>query len=101
MNSPEKVLDGLTDYPNRHNRYWLWNPVVFGGWPARWEPFRKEFGVVDLTGPQTNGELRNFEYVVLAGKPHLVFERYDESLLKSARRTVEFKDVVVLELSKP
>jgi hypothetical protein len=101
VNAPEKVVDGLTDYPNRHNRYWLWNPVVLGGWPARWVPFRKEFGVLDLAGSPTNCVLPDVEYLLLAGKPRLVFERYDESWLKFGRRQIEFKDVVVLDLTKP
>jgi hypothetical protein len=101
MNAPKKVVDALTDYPNRYNRYWLWNPVVTGGWPARWAPLGKEYGVLDLAGPPTNGVLSNVDYLLLAKEPKLVFERYDERWLKVGRRCVEFKDVVVIELAKP
>jgi hypothetical protein len=79
----------------------LWNPVVTGGWPARWAPLGKEYGVLDLAGPPTNGVLSNVDYLLLAKEPKLVFERYDERWLKVGRRCVEFKDVVVIELAKP
>ena len=100
MNTPEKLVDGITDFPNRHHRYWLWNPVVMGGWPARWKPLGKEFGVIDLASPPTNAVISEIKYLLLATKPQLVFERYDERWLKLGRRCGDFKNVVVLELAE-
>ncbi len=97
-NAPDKVMDALSYFPNRYNRYWLWNPAVTGGWPAGFAPFRREFGVVDLSAIRTTSDFHNVEFVLLARKPRFVFERYDENLLKTASRSVEFKDLVVLEL---
>ncbi len=99
LNSPEKVIDGFTDYPNRHDRYWLWNPVVIGGWMAGWKPFRQEFGTLDLGHPQLARDFPRVEYLLLASDPlsHFDFEQYAPSLVTSGRRYAEFKDVVIVE----
>jgi hypothetical protein len=97
LKSPEQVIDAFTDYPNRHDRYWLWNPVVTGGWMAGWKPFCREFGTLDLGHPQLARDFPRVKYLLLASKPLYDFERYAPSLVNSGRRHVEFKDVVVVE----
>ena len=63
-NHPEQVLCMIDNFGNRHNPWWLWNPLMGGGWPMRTSWLRTEFGILR---PADAGRLHHpgtYRYVV-------------------------------------
>lgn len=95
---PTAVLSAKIDCHNRRDRYWLWNPAITGGWPARSEWLVDEFGLVavDELPSGLPEEVRN---VILARPPQYEVERWDPALVKAADRVTPLDDAVVVELT--
>ncbi len=66
--------------PNRGDKYWLWSPVVYGGWVVRNREMREEFGVVDLQRADSP-MLGSFDYLITNTKPGNDFESFPPTVL--------------------
>jgi len=61
--------------PNRRDKYWLWSPVVYGGWVVRNREMREEFGMIDLASADARA-LDPFDYLITNTKPGTDFESF-------------------------
>lgn len=66
--------------PNRADKYWLWSPVVYGGWVVRNREMREEFGMIDLASANAR-TLESFDYLITNTKPGTDFESFPPAVL--------------------
>ena len=99
--SPYTVFNLITDYSNKENRYWMWNPVLTGGWGVLSSSFRDEFGYIDCSKLESEDFYKKFKYIILPKKPHYSFEKYDRKIMNLANKVVRLKSITILEMSPP
>ena len=94
---PDALLCGVADFQNRESKYWLWNPVVWGGWPTLSTELRDEFGVVELddAGSVVQSGAR---FAMLAKAPRYVFERFDPRLTGRAECLRDLGPALLVDL---
>jgi len=68
QNKPQSIICTV-DFYNPYNKYRLCNPMVFAGWGVRFKPFRKHFGILNLSDPFENKIYKEAKYVILPTEP--------------------------------
>lgn len=93
---PERILN-TTGFYNPYNPYLICSPVIYGGWPVGFRPFRERFGLFFLKHKHNDDDFMPYDYLILVNTLKML--RYNRDMLMAGEILTNTKDFVIIQVN--